>query len=187
MLKCTVKISLCLLLHVSVQLDHPQGAYADHIVTQLPFRYKSGSCICNHTSIAVSTSLLLWYRHTPSVASAAHINGSPCWVHILFCMSWLGLRDNRHGCPLDHLQTLRNIAWYAALSFHRQHKTPSIISEVRLGNKLHPQKPPRTSTRKHVSNVVDIAHRLTYWYNLTDSCATCCMLPLLQRLPPIEK
>jgi hypothetical protein len=29
MLKRTVKISLCLLLHVSVQLDHPQGAYAE--------------------------------------------------------------------------------------------------------------------------------------------------------------
>jgi len=29
MLKRTVKITLCLLLHVSVQLDHPQGAYAD--------------------------------------------------------------------------------------------------------------------------------------------------------------
>ena len=28
MLKCTFKISLCLLLHVSVQLDDPQGAYA---------------------------------------------------------------------------------------------------------------------------------------------------------------
>ena len=28
-LKHTVKISLCLLLHVSVQLDHPQGAYAE--------------------------------------------------------------------------------------------------------------------------------------------------------------
>jgi len=29
MLKRTVTISLCLLLHVSVQLDHPQGAYAE--------------------------------------------------------------------------------------------------------------------------------------------------------------
>jgi hypothetical protein len=29
MLKRAVKISLCLLLHVSVQLDHPQGAYAE--------------------------------------------------------------------------------------------------------------------------------------------------------------
>jgi len=29
MLKCTVKISLCLLLHVSVQLDHPPEAYAE--------------------------------------------------------------------------------------------------------------------------------------------------------------
>jgi hypothetical protein len=29
MLKRTVKISLCLLLHVSVQLDHPQGAYGE--------------------------------------------------------------------------------------------------------------------------------------------------------------
>ena len=29
MLKRTVKISLYLLLHVSVQLDHPQGAYAE--------------------------------------------------------------------------------------------------------------------------------------------------------------
>jgi hypothetical protein len=29
MLKRKVKISLCLLLHVSVQLDHPQGAYAE--------------------------------------------------------------------------------------------------------------------------------------------------------------
>ena len=29
MLKRTVKIFLCLLLHVSVQLDHLQGAYAD--------------------------------------------------------------------------------------------------------------------------------------------------------------
>ena len=29
MLKRTVKISLCLLLHVSVQLDHPHGAYAE--------------------------------------------------------------------------------------------------------------------------------------------------------------
>ena len=29
MLKRTIKISLCLLLHVSVQLDHPQGAYAE--------------------------------------------------------------------------------------------------------------------------------------------------------------
>lgn len=48
-------------------------------------------------------------------------------------MSWLALRDHRHGCPLDHLQTLRNIAWYAALSLRRQHKTPSIISDVRWG------------------------------------------------------
>jgi len=29
MLKRTVKISLCLLLHISVQLDHPQGALAE--------------------------------------------------------------------------------------------------------------------------------------------------------------
>ena len=29
MLKRRVEISLCLLLHVSVQLDHPQGAYAE--------------------------------------------------------------------------------------------------------------------------------------------------------------
>ena len=29
MLKCTVKISHCLLLHVSVLLDLPQGAYAE--------------------------------------------------------------------------------------------------------------------------------------------------------------
>jgi len=29
MLKHTVKIYLCLLLHVSVQLDHPQRAYAE--------------------------------------------------------------------------------------------------------------------------------------------------------------
>ena len=29
MLKCTVKISLCLHLHVSVHLDQPQGAYAE--------------------------------------------------------------------------------------------------------------------------------------------------------------
>ena len=29
LIKRTVKISLCLLLHVSVQLDHPQGAYAE--------------------------------------------------------------------------------------------------------------------------------------------------------------
>jgi len=29
MLKRTVKISFCLLLHVSVQLDHPQGANAE--------------------------------------------------------------------------------------------------------------------------------------------------------------
>ena len=28
MLKRTVKICLCLLLHVSIELDHPQGAYA---------------------------------------------------------------------------------------------------------------------------------------------------------------
>jgi len=29
MLKRTVKISLCLLLHVSFQLDHPEGALAE--------------------------------------------------------------------------------------------------------------------------------------------------------------
>jgi hypothetical protein len=29
MLKRTVRISLCLLLHVLVQLDHPQGVYAE--------------------------------------------------------------------------------------------------------------------------------------------------------------
>jgi len=29
MLKLTVKTSLCLLLHVSIQLDHPQGAYTE--------------------------------------------------------------------------------------------------------------------------------------------------------------
>jgi len=32
MLKRTVKIPLCLLLHVSVQLDHPQGALAEPMV-----------------------------------------------------------------------------------------------------------------------------------------------------------
>jgi hypothetical protein len=32
MLQRTVKISLCLLLHVSVQLDHPQGAYAEPLL-----------------------------------------------------------------------------------------------------------------------------------------------------------
>lgn len=76
----------------------------------------------------------------PSVASAAHINGSPCCVHILFCMSWFALRNHRHGCLLDHLQTLRNIAWYAALSLRRQHKTPSIISDVRWGEQFSPTK-----------------------------------------------
>jgi hypothetical protein len=95
-------------------------------------------------------------------------------------MSWLALRDHRHGCPLDHLQTLRNIAGYAALLLRRQHKTPSIISEILWGKKFHPRKPPRTSSRKHASNVLDIAHRLTYRYNLTECCATCCMLPLLK-------
>ena len=29
MLKLTIKIPLCLLLHVSAQLDHPKGAYAE--------------------------------------------------------------------------------------------------------------------------------------------------------------
>jgi len=29
MLKCTVKISLCTLLHVSVHLNHPHEAYAE--------------------------------------------------------------------------------------------------------------------------------------------------------------
>jgi hypothetical protein len=36
-----------------------------HIVTKLPFRYKSGSCSRNHTIIAISTSSLLWNRQTP--------------------------------------------------------------------------------------------------------------------------
>ena len=39
MLKRTVKISLCLLLHVSVQLDHPQGSYAVLCPTQHGTQY----------------------------------------------------------------------------------------------------------------------------------------------------
>jgi len=35
MLKRTAKICLCLLLHVSVQLDHPQGAYAEPCKTTI--------------------------------------------------------------------------------------------------------------------------------------------------------
>jgi hypothetical protein len=38
----------------------------EHIVTKLPFRYKSGSCSRNHTRIAISTSSLLFNRQTPN-------------------------------------------------------------------------------------------------------------------------
>jgi hypothetical protein len=141
--------------------------YPKHIVTKLKFRYKSGSCSRSHTRIAVSISLLLWYRQTPKCCfSCPHK-----WQSVLRSYPFLyvlaSLRYHRHGCPLDHLKTLRNIAWYAALSLRIQHNNPSIISEVRWGDKFHTQKPPRTSSRKHASNVVDIAHRLTYLYNLT--------------------
>jgi hypothetical protein len=140
----------------------------EHIVTKLPFRYKSDSYSRSHTRIAVSTSSLLWYRQTPKCCFSCPHKWQPVLrSHPFFCMSWLALRDHRHGCPFDHLQTLRNIAWYAALSLRRQHNTPSIISKVRWGNKFHTQKPTRNSLRNHASNVVDIAHRLTYRCNLT--------------------
>jgi len=103
-----------------------------------------------------------------------------------FCMSWLALRDHRHGCPLDHLQTLRNIAWYAALSLRRQHKTPSIISDVRWGGTRFTHKnrhePLRGSTSRmsltlHIGLPIDIIWRTHAPHVACYLFYKCCHLP----------
>jgi len=55
MLKRTVKISLCLLLHISIQLDHPQGGtqYTHHslkyLVPQRRMSYNDVFLLINST------------------------------------------------------------------------------------------------------------------------------------------
>jgi len=49
MLKRTVKISLCLLLHVSVQLDHPQEAYAEPCWSYNIVEFISAQCTVQYT------------------------------------------------------------------------------------------------------------------------------------------
>jgi len=67
MLKRTVKISLCLLLHVSVQSDHPQGAHAEPCQS-----YNIVELISKNTSLYAVTHYTAHSTHTTAWNTCCH-------------------------------------------------------------------------------------------------------------------
>jgi hypothetical protein len=160
--------------------DHSDAIIPFDLSLKIPLWSKLGSCIHSHfhflNAVESANSNCECGSHQPVPPIMLHPNASflyrdsQCNHHKKYSLLWTVHHFLLHCTPIKpHPYTSINRLWIKG-------ETCVPFNWITLW----------PSAQSQVSSVIAIAHQLIPWI-VSDSCTICCMLPVLQLLPPLTK